>query len=101
MPHPLIQTTGRRKAAVAREAGIMDELAQVGETLATTAEGFQMWNAYVSLDSGEAWSTRLYVNNLLDEIGVINSANLEQNGPRRSQIISRPRTVGLGFTYAF
>ena len=74
---------------------------ELDPTLATTADGFQMWNAYVLLDSGDAWTARLYVDNLFDEIGVINTANLPENGPRRSQIISKPRTIGLGMSYRF
>lgn len=74
---------------------------ELDPTVSTTADSYQMWNAFISLDSGEAWTARLYVDNILDEIGVINSANLSDNGPRRSQIISRPRTVGFGLSYTF
>ena len=74
---------------------------ELDPTLATTAPGFQIWNAYMVLDSGESWSARLYINNVFDEIGVINSANLAENGERRGQLISLPRTVGVGFSYRF
>lgn len=46
----------KRKAAVAREAGIMDELAQVGETLATTADA-TMYQA--RREPGEAYHNQL------------------------------------------
>ena len=78
-----------------------ETLGELDPTLATTADSFQMWNSYILLDSGDAWTARFYVDNMFDEIGVINTQNFEENGPRRSQIISKPRTVGLGMSYRF
>jgi len=74
---------------------------ELDPTNATTADAFQLWNAYVILDNGKSWSVRLFVDNMFDEIGVINSANLAQNGDRRGQLISVPQTIGVGLNYRF
>ncbi|TQV87408.1 TonB-dependent receptor [Aliikangiella coralliicola] len=77
-----------------------DSRSQLNPATSTTTEGFSMWNSYVSFEN-DNWAIRLFVNNLANEEGIINTPSLGPNGPRRNELISRPRTIGVNVQYVF
>lgn len=67
--------------------------------------GYSQWNTTVSL-SGEAWRATLWSRNLTDETGlssaIIRNANeIPAAEFGRRGFVSRPRTIGVRFTYFF
>jgi len=77
-----------------------DALSQLDPATSTDTEGFSMWNSYVALEN-DNWSFRLFINNLFDEEGVIHTPHPGPNGPRRNELLSKPRTIGLNVKYSF
>ena len=77
-----------------------DALSQLDPVTSTDTKGFATWNAYLTMEN-DNWRVRLYVNNLLNEEGVIHTPHPGPNGPRRNELLSRPRTLGLNLTYSF
>ena len=65
-----------------------------------TMDSYSLWDGFVTLDA-DRWSVRLFANNLFNEDGIMFITGLPANGPRRWELMSRPRTIGLGVRYAF
>lgn len=68
--------------------------------LSNSNDSYQIWDGFIALEMDKT-TVRLFVNNLFDEIGVINTQNVNVFGPRRGQLVTRPRSIGLGASYRF
>ena len=81
-----------------------DARSQLNPALSTITEGYSTWNSYVAAEN-DNWSFRLYVNNMFNEDGIINTPPLNPglgaSNIRRNELISRPLTVGLNVKYSF
>jgi len=81
-----------------------DARSELNPALSTSIDGYSIWNSYVTAEH-DNWSFRLYVNNLFNEEGVINTPTLRpgEGAPniRRNELISRPMTAGINITYSF
>lgn len=65
-------------------------------------DSFWMWNAAVTLDTNDSWSTRLFVRNMFDEEGITGGLPPGFSSDKSSGFyVARPRTMGLGFKYTF
>jgi outer membrane receptor protein involved in Fe transport len=66
--------------------------------------GFTTINASTGLSIGNAWHTRLFVNNIANVAGITSAGALFRNydDPRyHVQYPTRPRTIGVGLDYTF
>jgi outer membrane receptor protein involved in Fe transport len=81
-----------------------DARSQLDPALSTITDGYSIWNSYIAAEN-DNWSFRLYVNNMFNEEGIINTPPLNPGAGapnvRRNQLISRPLTVGLNVKYSF
>lgn len=77
-----------------------DAISQLDPTTSTDTKGFSTFNGYVTFEN-DNWTARVYVNNLFNEIGVVHTPHETPFGPRRNEIISRPRTFGVSLKYSF
>lgn len=66
-----------------------------------TMDSFWIWNGSVTLDA-EKWSLGLFVRNLGNEEGITGGSGERLFGTRAQHFfVSRPRTVGLSFSYHY
>lgn len=77
-----------------------DAQSQLDQATSTTTNGYAMFNSYVTFES-DNWSFRIFANNLLNEQGVIHTPHALPAGPRRNELLSRPRSIGLNVAYRF
>ena len=77
-----------------------DAQSQLDPATSTETKGYAIFNSYATLES-DSWSVRLFINNLLNEQGVIHTPHILPAGPRRNEILSRPRSIGMNFTFRF
>jgi outer membrane receptor protein involved in Fe transport len=85
-----------------------DSLSQIDPITSTDTSGYAMWNTSVLVEN-DRWGVRLFVNNLFNEEGVINTPHIFPNvaGPdsnpdlRRNELLSRPRVIGVNVSYVF
>ena len=85
-----------------------DSLSQLDPLTSIDTAGYAMWNGSLSFEKDE-WAVRVFVNNLLNEEGIINTPHIFPNvaGPdsnpdlRRNELLSRPRVIGVNVSYVF
>lgn len=81
-----------------------DARSQLDPALSTITSGYSTWNSYIATEN-DNWSFRLYVNNMFNEEGIINTPPLNPaDGAadiRRNELLSRPLTVGVNVKYSF
>ena len=77
-----------------------DTLSILDPAIQTRADGFSIWNTAVTFEQ-DNWSVRVFVNNLFNEDGVINIPHPDPAGPRRNELLSRPRMIGINASYLF
>ena len=81
-----------------------DARSQLDPALSTITSGYSTWNSYIATEN-DNWSFRLYVNNMFNEEGIINTPPLNPaDGAadiRRNELLSRPLTVGVNIKYSF
>ncbi|MEM1110671.1 MAG: TonB-dependent receptor [Pseudomonadota bacterium] len=72
----------------------------IDPTQTETMDSYSLWDGFVTLEA-ERWSVRLFADNLFNEEGIMYITGLPAQGPRRWELMSRPRTIGVGARYAF
>jgi outer membrane receptor protein involved in Fe transport len=81
-----------------------DRTSQIVESLDVAIDDYWMWNASAALGKN-AWTARLYVNNITDEEGYMSAystANTSGHwGERAYALRSKPRTIGVNVRYNF
>lgn len=81
-----------------------DSLSQLNPATNTITDGYSIWNSYIVAEN-DNWSFKLYVNNMFNEEGIINTPPLNpgDGAPdvRRNELISQPLTVGINIRYSF
>lgn len=77
-----------------------DTLSILDPAIQTEAPGFSIWNTGLTIEK-DNWSVRFFVDNLFNEEGIINIPAEGPAGPRRNELLSRPRVIGLSASYLF
>jgi len=77
-----------------------DSISELNPDSNTSMDGTSFWNSYITLET-DSWAFRLYADNIFNEAGVINTPHIDLTGPRRNELLSRPRSIGLNVTYSF
>lgn len=77
-----------------------DTRSTLDPAISTETDGFSIWNTALTLEK-DNWSVRLFVNNVFNEEGVLNTPHPGPAGPRRNELLSRSRMIGLNASYLF
>jgi outer membrane receptor protein involved in Fe transport len=65
-------------------------------------QGFEIWDGSVDFSKGGAFYTRLYAENIFNQLGITGGADAGEVGIRAEHYyVGRPRTVGLRVGYKF